>query len=276
MVGSGQGERYNDSMLDKVTETQMAGQAMQGQEVPALTPTQQREVDRLLVEEYGIELLQVLENAGRALALLAKRLLEDDLVDRPVVVLTGRGNKGGGGLAAARHLLNWGAWVQVLCAYPPEEYSGAAAHQLATLQAMGVSPAWAEEGWTLPPCDLVIDAIVGYGLTGDPRGKARDLILLANSSLAPILSLDTPSGLDAESGRLFTPHIRAAATLAPALPKTGLLVEPGRAACGDLYLADIGVPSMLYDRLGIELPLLFARDSLLPLNVVDGRAYLKE
>ena len=117
--------------------------------------------------------------------------------------------------------------------------------------------AWAEEGWELPPCDLVIDAIIGYGLRGDPRGKARDLIQLANSSVAPILSLDTPSGLDTESGHLFLPHIRAAATLTLALPKRGLVLFPGRAAAGHVRVADIGIPEDVLESgegLRVELP----------------------
>lgn len=252
----------------------MTEQQKQGTALPALNPAQLREIDRLLVEIYGIELSQVLENAGRNLALLAKRLLDDDIVDRPIVVLAGRGHNGGGGLAATRHLLNWGAWVQVVCASPQEEFRGETARQLATLQAMGASFSWAEEGWELPPCDLIVDAIIGCGLHGEPRDKARDLIQLANSSMAPILSLDVPSGLEAAIGQVLTPHIQATATLTLALPKTGLLVMPGRDACGDLYLGDIGVPPMLYEQLGIQVPPIFARDLLLPLHVVDGRAWI--
>ncbi len=231
---------------------------MSGMVAPALTTEQMREVDRLMVEEYGIELIQMMENAGRNLALLATRMLDGDVVDRPVVVLAGRGNNGGGGLVAARHLHNWGAWVQVLCAYPPEQYAGVPARQLSILQAMGAPLSWAGDGWELPPCDLVIDAVIGYGLRGDPRGVARDLIRLANSSTAPVLSLDAPSGLDTAEGRLYDPYIRAAATMTLALPKRGLLVEPGRAACGDLYLADISVPPELYAHLGLEVEPLFA------------------
>ncbi len=240
--------------------------------LPAVTPAQMAEVDRLMVEEYHIGLLQMMENAGFGLAWLAKRLLDDDIADRPVVVLAGRGNNGGGGLVAARRLLNWGAWVQVVCVSPPDTYRGIPAAQLASLQAMGAALAWAEEGWELPPCDLVIDAIIGYGLHGEPEGKARELIELANSSVAPILSLDVPSGVDAGDGRTYTPHVRAAATLMLALPKTGLLVEPARSACGDLYLADISVPPGLYARLGLGMPPVFARDAVLAVTVVDGAA----
>src|SRR5690606_35300752 len=113
----------------------------------------------------------------------------------------------------------------------------------------GAPLAWAEEGWELPLCDLVIDAIIGVGLQGEPQGKARDLIQLANSSAAPILSLDVPSGVDAGSGAPATPHVAAAAMLALALPKQGLLVDAARRACGELYLADLGVPLALYAEL---------------------------
>lgn len=243
---------------------------MRGIEAPALSTEQMREVDRLMVVEYGIDLLQMMENAGRSLALLAKQMLDGEVDGRSVVVLAGRDNNGGGGLAAARHLHNWGAWVHALCSYAPEQYAGAAALPLATLQKMDVALSWAEEGWELPPCDLVIDAIIGYGLRGDPQGKARDLIRLANSSLAPVLSLDAPSGLDTDSGRLFEPHVRAAATLTLALPKRGLLAEPGLGACGELYLADIGAPPELYERLGLEVGPIFGLGPVVRLAAEEG------
>ena len=234
--------------------------------IPALTTDQMRKVDRLMIEEYHIDMLQMMENGGRNLALLAVRMLDGDVADRPVVVLAGRGNNGGGGLVAARHLLNWGAWVQLLLTHRPEEYSGVAAHQLSILQAMDAPLAWAEEGWELPPADLIIDAVIGYGLQGNPSGAAANLIALANSSVAPILSLDVPSGLDATTGQLYSPHIVAAATMTLALPKTGLRSPAALAAVGRLYLADIGVPPALYGRLGLDVPPLFAMDTIVPLG----------
>lgn len=233
--------------------------------IPLLSTAQMCEVERLLIEVYQLGLLPTMENAGRNLALLAKRLLDDDITDRPLVVLAGRGNKGGGGLAAARHLLNWGAWVQIVLTHPVDEYQGAPAQQLAILQAMGAPLAWAEEGWELPPADLLIDALIGAGLPGAPQDKTRDLIQLANSSRAPILSLAEPSGLDMTTGQLLTPHITATATMALGLPSMGLLA--GAVACGDLYLADIGVPPQLYGELGLAVPPLFAQDTILPLTI---------
>lgn len=242
--------------------------------IPLLSLEQMHEVEHLLVEMYGITLLQTMENAGRNLALLAKQLLEDDLDDRPLVILAGRGNNGGGGLVAARHLFNWGAWVQIVLAHPVEEYNAAPAHQLQTLQAMDVPLAWAEEGWELPPADLVIDAMIGGGLRGHPTGKARDLIQLANSTVAPILSLDVPSGLDLATGALCTPHIRATATMTLGLPPTGLVTAPAQSAIGDLYLADIGVPRELYETFELEVPPFFGLDTVIPVQIRDGTVWV--
>jgi NAD(P)H-hydrate epimerase len=229
-----------------------------------------------MVQDYHVELLQMMETAGHSLAHLARQLLEGEIADRPIVVMAGRGNNGGGGLVAARYLINWGAWVQVVCSYPAGGYAGAPARQLAALQAMGAALAWAEDGWELPPCDLLIDAVIGYDLRGDPRDPARNLIQLANSNAAPILSLDTPSGVDTGSGRAYTPHIQAVATLTLGLPKAGFCHADAAAACGDLYLADIGIPAMLYEQMRIDTPLLFARDSIVRLHVEKGEIWAEE
>ncbi len=232
--------------------------------VPALTVEQMREVDRLMVEEFSIALLQMMENAGRNLADLAQAMLGGDVTDKAVLALCGRGANGGGGLAAARHLANRGADVQVITAHPFHTFFDVPAQQLDALLAMGVSVSPAERGWELPGAELVIDALIGYGLAGDPRPPISDAIRLANSHPAAILALDAPSGLDATSGQVFEPCIRAQATLALALPKTGLLSAP-RDVVGDLYLADISVPSALYEYLELELPPLFARGPILRL-----------
>lgn len=237
--------------------------------VPVVTSDQLRTFYRLMGTEYGITPGEIVENAGRKLAFLAQTWLGDDLADRPVVVLAGRGANGGGGLAAARYLLDCEAWVQIVLSHPPATYRGAAAEQLARLQALGAPLAWAEEGWELPPADLVIDALIGCGLHGAPVGRVRDLIQLANSSLAPVLSLAAPSGLSLATGELFDPHVRAAATLVLGNPSTALVQEPGRSACGELYLADIGAPPALYARFGLPVPP-FAHKTLLPLKVRDG------
>lgn len=230
--------------------------------LPALSPAQMVEVDRLMIEDYGILLLQMMENAGRNLADLAQAWLGGQVIERAVLVLAGRGHNGGGGLAAARHLANRGADVQVMTAHPLDAFTGVPGQQLAALLAMGVSVTPLEEGWELPGADLLLDALIGYGLQGDPRGTTADLIRLANSHHAPILSLDAPTGVDLESGIPYQPAIRAAATLTLALPKQGLLLAPAEVV-GELYLADISVPPELYAGLGIALDPIFRAGPLL-------------
>ena len=220
--------------------------------LPSLSTAQMVEVDRLMIEVYEIHLIQMMENAGRNLADVAQAMLSGDVLERPVLVLAGRGNNGGGGLVAARHLANRGAEVQVMLSRSIDAFLGAPAHQLESLLAMGVSVTTAGDGWELPSADLIIDALIGYGLSGNPRGATADLIQLANSHPAPILALDAPSGLETSRGQLFEPCIRATATMTLALPKTGLFVAPQ--VTGELLLADISVPPELYDDLDIELP----------------------
>ena len=238
--------------------------------LPVLSVAQMREVDRQMEEEYGILLVQMMENAGRSLADLAQAWLGGSIAGIPVLVLAGKGNNGGGGLVAARHLANRGAEVQVVTARgaiasPIDAFGDFPAHQLQSLLSMGVSVTTAGDGWELPSADLVLDALIGYSLDGAPRGEVADLIRLANSHPAAILALDVPSGLDADTGQAFTPCIRAAATLALALPKTGLLAGP-RDIVGDLFLADISVPSGLYASLGIDALPLFAAGPILHLT----------
>ena len=229
-------------------------------DLPAVTRDQMREVDRLMVEEYGIQLLQMMENAGASLAELVRRYLGGALEGRRVVVLAGRGNNGGGGLTAARRLSAWGADVAVTLAAAPEEFQDVPALQLGILRRMGV-PVQRFEG-RLPPHEILVDALVGYGLEGPPRGASRSLIAAANESPAPVISLDVPSGVDVDSGGAPGEAVRATATLTLALPKVGLVQSEAGPYVGELYLADISVPPDLYTRLGLSVRSPFAEGPL--------------
>ena len=218
--------------------------------VPALSAEQMRAVDRAMIEDLHIELIQMMENAGRALALLAIRRF----APMRAVVLAGPGGNGGGGLVAARHLANRGVAVSVAVPTPAERMTPVAAHQLDILQRMGI-PVTA----TPEPGQLVLDALIGYSLHGDPAGRAAELIRWTERAGAPVLSLDAPSGLDVTTGRAATPCIRATATLTLALPKRGLI---GAEEVGELYLADISVPPSLYRRMRLDVPELFDEEGL--------------
>ena len=191
--------------------------------VPWLTTEQMVEVDRAMIEDLGIELIQMMENAGRGLAHLARvRFLDHDPINTRVAVLAGPGGNGGGALVCARRLVGWGAKVEVVLSRPDEEFAPVSGHQLAILQKMDVTCSVAGDPDAPRSAGLVIDGLIGYSLRGAPRGAAADLIRWANLQGSPVLSLDVPSGVDAGSGDVCDPAVRAAATLTLALPKTGL------------------------------------------------------
>jgi len=240
--------------------------------IPYLTTNQMREVDRAAVEDFQLSLIQMMENAGRSLAALARRrFLEGDPRQKRVLVLAGTGGNGGGGLVCARRLHNWGAEIEVILTRPPEQYQGVPAHQLQILQTIGApilveKRARAANPFSSP--DLIIDALIGYGLSGPPRGTTAALISWANSQAAPILSLDTPSGLETTEGKIFQPVIEADATLTLALPKTGFQNPAAAGYIGELYLADLGIPPELYARppLNLQVGPLFADDEILRIS----------
>jgi len=208
--------------------------------IPAVTRAQMVEVDRLMIEKYGITLLQMMENAGRNLAELTGELLDGVVKGKRIAVLCGGGNNGGGEMAAARHLANWGADVQVALAVPARKLKDAPAHQMHTLRAMGVH---VSDDFPSGNFYLMIDALIGYGLRGAPRGKTARWIQKANRNDVPILSLDIPSGLGADTGSPPGDCIRADATLTLALPKVGMREDGASAYLGELYIGDISVPT---------------------------------
>ena len=220
--------------------------------LPYLTVKEMREVDRAMIEEYRIELIQMMESAGRNLAALARRrFLGRGAVERRVLLLCGSGNNGGGGLVCARRLHGWGARVRVVTTKPTEAFLGVPEHQADIVERLGIPVTHATEPTVLGDLDLVIDAVIGYGLDGAPRGAAERLIDIANGLDAPTLSLDVPSGLDADSGHAPGAVVRAAATLTLALPKVGLRAESAAAVVGELWLGDLGVPPELYRGSGL-------------------------
>ena len=236
--------------------------------VPSVTAEQMREVDRAMVQEYGIQLTQMMENAGRSLGHLARtRFLDGEPRGKRALVLAGRGGNGGGGMVCARRLHTWGAEVHVLTASPISEIEGVPDDQLGILRRMGVTVSHGPDSPDLPEADIVIDAIIGNSLRGAPSGAAASLIRAANAHGAPVLSLDVPSGVDASTGSVTEPSIRATATLTLALPKTGLYTAAAAQYVGELYLADISVPPQLYDAsLGLTVGPIFAKGDIFRLR----------
>jgi NAD(P)H-hydrate epimerase len=219
-----------------------------GVAVPAITTEQMREVDRVAVEELGPNLFQMMENAGRNLALTAFEMLGAEWRSAPIVVLAGAGGNGGGGICAARHMANHGADVTVVVTRP-EGLSPVTADQLDVYRATAGRSESLSRIERLKPA-LVVDALIGYGLAGRPRGASLAMLDWAKAQTSPILALDVPSGVDTATGAAPGAHIRAGITMTLGLPKTGL----GVAATGHLHLADVGIPAAVYRRVGIDVP----------------------
>jgi NAD(P)H-hydrate epimerase len=202
-----------------------------------------------MTDDYRIGLIQMMETAGRNLAHLARRrFLGGDATNKRIVVLAGRGGNGGGSMVCARQLDNWEASVVVALTGTPEPGS-ASAQQLATLEQVGIHIV--DQCSNLESANLIVDGIIGYGLSGNPTGVAAEMIRWANDDKAPVLSLDVPTGVEATTGQAAEPAIHADATMTLALPKTGLRSGDAENHVGELYLADIGVPTALYQEMGL-------------------------
>lgn len=239
------------------------------EDIPFVDTEQMIEVDRAMMSDYKIELIQMMENAGRNLAHLARvRFLDGEPGGKKVAILAGTGGNGGGALVAARRLHNWGATVRVFITKQDEAFTPIPAHQLDILRRMNVDIRPADEIDSADPPTLIIDGIIGYSLKGAPRNNAATLINWANAQSAPILALDAPSGIDTATGTVFAPAINAAATMTLALPKKGLLVDGIEAQVGELYLADISVPPALYAEPALQLVVkhIFAKSDIVRLR----------
>ena len=219
--------------------------------IPVLSKDQMRDVDSLMVNEFHIQLIQMMENAGRNLARLAQSWFSSNKITglTNVIVLAGSGGNGGGAMVCARHLSNIGINVTVVITKPKNNFSQTTAIQLNTLEKMNIKIIRADEIYNSSVPNLIIDGVIGYSLQGNPYGSAANLIKWANSNISPIISLDVPSGLDSTTGQVLNPVINAAATMTLALPKSGLFNKNCNHIVGELYLANISVPPELYQML---------------------------
>jgi NAD(P)H-hydrate epimerase len=231
-------------------------------DVPSVTAEEMREVDRLATQDAALDLLQMMENAGRALAAIVRDYIPPLDEGRPddgdtILILAGKGNNGGGALSAARHLRNWGYDPQVVLSASPNSLGNAAGHQHHTLHKDGLRSTWAgtrefDERFPelLAEAAIVVDGLIGYNLDDALRGDTAVMVEAILDRAPPVVvSLDVPTGIDATSGEIRSAGIVATSTLTLALPKTGLLRGDATAAVGDLLLADIGIPSYIFERI---------------------------
>ena len=210
----------------------------------ALTKEEMAAIDQAMIR-IGIDVPRMMELAGLFTALAAAGLINHDK-KKKILVMSGPGNNGGDGLVAARHLLNWGYATDVAFATPAGQFKEVPMQQWKILKNMGVR-AMKKIRWR--GYGLIIDALLGYNVSGNPRGAFAGLITAANGSKVPILAVDLPSGLDA-SGKACDPCIEAKATIALSAMKKGLLNS--RKHAGKVLLSYVGVPDSVNRRFGLR------------------------
>lgn len=214
-------------------------------EVPRLNASQMQQLLMLATGKYGMDSRVLVEHTGRNLA----ELVEAFAPDGPILVVAGRGNNGSGGLAAARILGARRRRVWVVPTHEYENYSGTPREQLELLRHFETVKIKS----SLPKMKFgcVVDAAIGTGLEGPPRGRTLDVITVVNNlaGSCPVLSLDAPTGMHVDDGSVPGSVLAASLTMVVGLPKKG--IEPG-GSVGRLFLGDVGLPSALFRDLGVE------------------------
>lgn len=220
-----------------------------------LTRAQVREIDRRATAEYGIPSIVLMENAARSAADVAMEMLaeartrvESPFGDYPYVeIYCGGGNNGGDGFAIARHLHNRGVNVRIRATWskPP---AGDAAINLAIIERMGARAPYPGISPVMPqvlPCDLLIDAMFGTGLTRPLEAEIAEIVDGVSRSKYPVLAIDLPSGLDCDTGEPLGPCVRATKTVTFVAEKAGFANPRSREFTGEIVIGDIGVPPEL-------------------------------
>lgn len=229
-----------------------------------VTASQMKEMDRRTIQEFGIPGRVLMENAGRG----ATRSFLEQIYSRGpgrVAVLAGRGNNGGDGFVIARYLAQKGIDVKVFLLANPAGVQGDAAANLQLLPSSGVpvidipdEQGFADRLGEFRHQTYWIDALLGTGLNADVRGYYRSVIEFINSCKRPVLAVDIPSGLNADTGQPCGACIQAAATATFGFAKIGHILYPGAQYCGHVDVIDIGIPPAMVDTTGVRQQLITA------------------
>ncbi len=216
-----------------------------------ITSNQMTKVDDLAVNKYGIKIEQMMENAGRNLANFVSKLNP-----KSVLIMFGKGNNGGGGLVAARHLLIKGINVKIIS--PSKNLNKIVENQLKIIKKLNV-----KEVKKINNEEIIIDALLGYNIKGNPKTKFAELIKKANKAKekgSKIISLDIPSGINPDNGEKYSPYIQADYTLTLALPKIGLK------KIKKVFLVNIGIPNKIYLDIGIKIKNYFKNKDIIKIK----------
>ena len=218
-----------------------------------LNSAQMRDADRRTIDEVGIPAIVLMENAGRQVVAAMEATFED-LGEKTVAVLCGRGNNGGDGFVVARTLLQRGVDVSVFVVGALAEIRGEARTNLEILGRLGLTvveigdrQSWELHFSEISDCDVIVDAIFGTGWKTPLQGMLETVAADVNASAIPVVAVDLPSGLSADSPDLIGDCIDATVTITLGAPKIPLVLPPAELHAGDIVIADIGIPSEVID-----------------------------
>jgi NAD(P)H-hydrate epimerase len=212
-----------------------------------------KRLDSIAVEKYGIDHLLLMENAGNAVYSVIQKEL--GVFGKKFVIIAGTGNNGGDALVVARKLNSGGGSVRTFIVGDPAKFSGPALKNYDIALKIGLvtgiikeeNESFEEYRSSLLWCDAVVDGLFGTGLSGNITGIYRAVIEQTNLAKKPVFSVDIPSGIGGNDGKVHGSAIQACCTVTFGLPKLGNLLYPGYKYGGKLYVSHISFPQELYD-----------------------------
>jgi len=219
--------------------------------------SEMRALDRTAIEEFGIMAELLMENAGQAVYFVL--LNEFGIKGKNFVIFCGLGNNGGDGFVVARKIHSSGGAVKVFVLGDPSEFRGAAKINFDIVSRLPIKVRRIESieavRMQVAHCDGIVDAILGTGLTRDVAGLYRDVIELINESGKTVFSVDIPSGVHGDTGKVMGTAAKADYTITFGLPKIGNMLFPGYDLCGKLYVSHISFPPSIHnaDTLKVEI-----------------------
>ena len=240
-------------------------------DMKTVTSAQMREIERIAIEELGIPSILLMENAAIRIADHCVRFL-NEVKNPKVLIICGPGNNGGDGLALARHFHIKGIDTNIIYVGNENSAKGDAAVNLEIIKNLKIPTEFINpaddlslKNYSVPPClcvnsfenyNLVIDAMLGTGLMRNVEGSFKYLTEMINRYAKYVISVDIPSGVHSDTGRIMGCAVKAAQTITLGIPKTGLFLYPGAEYAGIIHIEDIGIPGNLIERVNSKTEIL--------------------
>jgi hydroxyethylthiazole kinase-like uncharacterized protein yjeF len=206
-------------------------------------------IEKETEEKFGISHLILMENAGRESFYVLKKEIKN-IKSKKFLIFCGKGNNGGDGFVIARYLFNFGAPLSVYHFGNPEEFTEISFKNYQILNKLGVDTKsiFSLKLDEFENNDIIIDAILGIGIKGEIKGEIREVIELINKNKKFVVSVDIPSGLDADTGEIHGVCVKADLTISMGFLKKGFYFDKGPEYTGKIKVVDIGFPKYYYEK----------------------------